>query len=203
MKSNISKAKNTSSFSLVCILIGIGVTGLSLSITLTQDARWMEWHLSRLGEGAGAAAAVFNYSLVAAAAVLSLVAVRLTDELEVRYQNQPITILRTILLLVAAGWVGIATFPFDRFVITHRVFGYGQMFIVLLLMLTLRHIHTGFSSRTHTIGLVGVIIESALLLSYLVFGVPGLVVVELSGQAILFTWLLSLAKDVGDVRATL
>lgn len=176
-------------------LIGIAVTGLALSMALTKDTHWTQWHLSRLGEGQQFAAAIFNYSLIAAAMILVLITVRITDEIHQRHPKQSIFVLRTAFLLVAAGWVGVATFPFDRFPTIHNIFGYGQMAIVCFLMLRLKHLSRGFSDRTHAIGLAGAIAGGSLMAMFHLVHTPSLLVVELCGQIILFAWLLSMTRD--------
>lgn len=176
-------------------LIGIAVTGLALSMVLTKDTHWVQWHLSRLGEGQQLAAAVFNFSLVAAAMILVLITMRITDEIHQCYPQQSIFILRAAFLLVAAGWIGVAAFPFDRFPTIHNVFGYGQMAVVCFLMLRLKHLSQGFSERTHAIGLAGVIVGCSLMAAYHLVHTPSLLIVELCGQIVFFAWLLSMTND--------
>lgn len=188
--------RRPSSFSLASTLVGVGVLGLALSITLTKDSRWVQWHLSRLGEGQELSAAVFNYTLMLAALILVLVAVRLSDEITQRDKNERVIYVRSMLLATAACWVGIGAFPYDRFPMLHNSFGYGQMALISVLMLTLKYTHKHFSERTHAIGLFGVIISGGLMACYHLVGVPGLVVVELCGQIILFLWLLSMTADL-------
>lgn len=40
-----------SSFHMALLLVGIAVVGIGTSMLLTDDPRWLQWHLSRLGEG--------------------------------------------------------------------------------------------------------------------------------------------------------
>ncbi len=184
------------SYNLAIVLVGTAVIGLMLSMALTTDPRWMSWHLSRLGEGGQVSAMVFNGTLLVVAVLLILIALRLTSEIRSHKPTESTAYLRSVLLLTALCWVGLALFPFDRSHVVHRIFGYGQMGFICLLMLTLKRRNTPFSDRTHAIGLFGVIITGSLLALYHLIGVPGLVIVELSGQVVLFVWLLSLTRDM-------
>ncbi len=191
----IASVKKASSFSLTLALIGIGVVGLSLSMWLTKDTRWMQWHLSRLGEGNEFSSAIFNYSLILAAMVLAALAIRLTDEIRTRDPRRSVTFLRNMMLGAAAAWVGVAIFPFDRFPLIHNIFGYSQMLIICILMLTLKRLTTSFSARTHTIGLIAVLVSGALMTLHHLVHVPSLLLVELVGQVALFAWLISMTTD--------
>lgn len=184
-----------SSYLLAWTLITTTTLGIVLSITLTTDARWIEWHLSRLGEGGTIGAAVFNLSFVVAALLLVVLAHKLMLELAPSGRRQ---LIRGILLAIAFCWVGIALFPFDRFPSTHNFFGYGQFLLIGLLMLRLRHICDRFSQRTYAIGLFGVILTSILLALFHLTHFTTLLAVEVVGQALFSAWLLSMTHDSRD-----
>lgn len=186
---------NRSSLSLVWALIGIFVSGVALSMALTSDSRWMQWHLSRLGEGTGLPAAMFNFVLSVGAFMLVLVAIRMTDEIQYRRPQERVVTLRNVLILAAVCGLGLASFPFDRSHLIHWFFGYGQFFLLGYLMLRLKYISGAFSDRTHTLGLAGVVIVSLLMGLHHTIHVPSLLIVELVGQFVVFVWLLSMAED--------
>lgn len=191
-------ARRPSSFSLAMTLVGVGVVGLALSMVLTSDTRWMQWHLSRLGEGNQLSAAIFNYTLMLAALILVLLATRLATEIQQRDPQEKARYVKNMLLATAVGWVGLGVFPFDRFQTIHHIFGYGQMLLICILMLTLKYTNRHFSQRTHGAGLFGVLIAGTLMACYHLLGVPTLLVVELCGQIVLFLWLLSMTADLRE-----
>jgi hypothetical membrane protein len=52
-----------SSFQMTLLLVGIAVVGIGTSMLLTDDPRWLQWHLSRLGEGGHISSGIFNLTL--------------------------------------------------------------------------------------------------------------------------------------------
>lgn len=188
--------KKTPSYNLAWALIGIATTGVSLSMLLARDARWMQWHLSRLGEGESLSSAVFNFTLIFAAMVLVLLAVRVTDELTRTHLNQRASLLRTLLFITAMCWVGVGVFPFDRFPVIHNVFGYGQFFIICSIMLGIRQFSSAFSDRTHTIGYGAVLITGVMMAFFHLTHFTTLLVVELIGQLFVYAWFLSMTHDL-------
>lgn len=187
--------RSYSSLSLVWALVGTGVIGLSLSMVLTSDQRWLEWHISRLGEGSGLAAAIFNFSLSLAGLILVLITMRMTDEIRHRNPNSSVTALRALLLLAAVCWIGVACFPFDRFKLIHWIFGYTQFFVIGFLMLRLKHLTVAFSARTHAIGLMSALVVAILMGLHHTIHLLPLLTVELVGELAVFVWLLSMAYD--------
>lgn len=192
----ISQLKRASSFSFALALVGFCVVSLSLSIWLTKDTSWVQWHLSRLGEGPELSAAVFNMSLMIAALILAMFGIRVTDEIRQRYPNESIVISKMLFIGIAIAWAGVGGFPFDRFPLTHNFFGYLQTLLVSIIMLRLKHLHKGFSQRTHAIGLMAVILTIGLLILHHLVHTPTLVVVELTGQIFIFVWLISMTFDL-------
>lgn len=165
---------------------------------LTQDPRWVEWHLSRLGEGGQLSSAIFNYSLAIAALVLSLIIIRLARDFENKEPRGTNRLFQTFGLLIAACWLGVAAFPFDQFPITHNVFGYGMFTIVTILLLGIAKIMPSVSKRTVVIGISTAATLTALLILAHTTHVIDLVVVELTGQILFLAWLLSLSYDATD-----
>lgn len=192
----ISRLKQASSFSFALALVGFCVVGLSLSMWLTKDTSWVQFHLSRLGEGHELSAAIFNTSLMIAALILAMFGVRVTDEIRQRYPQESIMVSRALFIGAAVAWAGVGGFPFDQFPLTHNFFGYLQTLLMSIIMLRLKHLHKGFSQRTHAIGLMAVIMTIGLLILFHLIHMPSLVVVELTGQIFLFIWLLSMTTDL-------
>lgn len=188
--------RNQSSFGITWALIGFVVVGAALSIRLTSDPRWMSWHLSRLGEGGHLSSAIFNMTMGVAAIILTLIAMRVSEELVQLQQAQRVKPLRNLLIAAALCWVGVACFPFDRFPIIHNIFGYGEALLLMIAMLGLRALCPIFSQRTYTIGMGAAVIVALLLAVFLMTHAVTLLVVELIGQLALFLWLLSMTHDI-------
>jgi hypothetical membrane protein len=170
--------------------------GLVLSMLLTKDARWFTWHLSRLGEGSGAASIVFNFTMGLSSIILVIIASRLVNDIRQTRWHHGAIMVRNILIGIAVCWIGVACFPFDRYALVHNIFGYGQFLLVSVLMLRLSHICPRFSDRTYIIGVASVIGVSLLLASFHLLHIGSVLLAELLGQFTLFSWLLSLTHDV-------
>lgn len=194
----LSQQKLPRASRLAWFLVGLTALGLGLSIRLTQDPRWVEWHLSRLGEGGHLSSAIFNYSLAIAALVLSLLVIRLARDFEDKEPKSTNKLFQTFGLIIAACWLGVAAFPFDQFPITHNFFGYGMFTTVTILLLGIAKIMPCVSKRTIVISISTATILTALLILAHTTRVIDLVVVELTGQILFLAWLLSLSYDATD-----
>ena len=187
--------RSISSFNLAWLFTGITLTGLALSIALTTDSRWSHWHLSRLGEGNSLSASIFNFSLIIAAMILSWLGIKVANEVRGDRPHAGVFILRSLLLFIALCWVGVATFPFDRFPIIHNLFGYGQFLTVGYAMLGLKHLCPRFSDRTYFIGYGAALITGLLMAIFHLTHFTSLLVVELIGQLFIYIWVLSMTAD--------
>ena len=183
------------SFYYAILLISVCVIGLAASMLLAPDTRWVGWHLSRLGEGSQLSAAIFNATLCIEAIIFTLMAMQLRRELWARGLRGKAYLVQAVMTLTALCWIGIACFPFDRFVFVHRLFGYGQTVLLGMLCLGIASLGHYFSRRTYYVGIGGVAVFGSLLTWSALNGEAALVFVELSGIAILFLWLLSITRD--------
>ena len=171
------------------------MTGLALSIRLTTDSRWVQWHLSRLGEGAGVAPHIFNFSLILAGIIVAWLGTRITDEVEDYRPHPGVVALRSLLLFVAICWAGVASFPFDTFPIVHNIFGYAQFFTIGFMMLWLKWLCPRFSDRTYYIGYGAAITTGLLMGLFHLTHFTTLLIVELIGQLFIYIWILSMTYD--------
>jgi hypothetical membrane protein len=187
--------RHFTSYTIAWVLIGVTLTGLALSIRLTTDSYWVQWHLSRLGEGAGVAAHVFNFSLTLAALILAWLGTRVTDEVDEYRPHPGVVALRSTLLFVAICWVGVASFPFDTFPILHNVFGYAQFLAVGFMMLWLKWLCPRFSDRTYYLGYAAAITTGLLMGLFHLTHFLTLLIVELIGQLFIYAWVLSMTYD--------
>ena len=193
----LSRPKPTS-HSFAWVLLGIISTGFALSMLLTQDTKWANWHLSRLGEGNSTASFIFNGTMVLAAMVLILLATRIADEMSHRHNSRGARRLQAALVMVAICLVGVGAFPFDKFPVIHNIFGYGQFFVLSGLILTLRAIYPHFRERTYISGYVAVGITMLLMVLFHLTHFTTLLIVELIGQLLAYAWVLSITRDMAE-----
>ena len=186
------------SYSFAWVLLGIISTGFALSMLLTQDTKWANWHLSRLGEGNSTASFIFNGTMVLAAMVLILLATRIADEMNHRHNSRGARQLQAALVMVAICLGGVGAFPFDTFPVIHNIFGYGQFFVLSGLILTLRRVHSGFHARTYRIGYAAVGITMLLMVLFHLTHFTTLLIVELIGQLLAYAWVLSITRDMAE-----
>ncbi|NCU37503.1 hypothetical protein EOL96_00345 [Candidatus Saccharibacteria bacterium] len=191
----MTRLSTPSSFNLAWAIIGTTTIGMSLSMVLAQDTQWMQWHLSRLGEGGSLSAAIFNYTLIVIALIYVLLATRITDEVALLRHAKP-TKLRLLMIITALCWAGVGMFPFDTFPVIHNIFGYGQFFIVCGTLLALRQLAPVFSEKTYIVGFSVVIISGLFMALFHLTHFTSLLVVELIGQLGVFVWLIAMTRDL-------
>ena len=197
------RQKTLSSYQLVWLLIAASLVGVGLSIYLTTDSRWTEWHISRLGEGGHISSLVFNASLVFCALIMMRTAQRIVEETSTRLQSSPFLKLRIALLAAAFCWVGVASFPFDQHPIIHNVFGYGFFLVVVSALISLGRTGAGVSRRTIVFGYVAIAVTTLLMTAFHTLRFGTLLMVELIGQVFFYAWLLSLTRDIGTRKSWL
>ena len=173
-------------------LIVISFTGMGIAILLTKDPRWMEWHMSRLGEGRHLSSVFFNLTLILSASLLAGYGQRLIRFLPHRHSQA------YLLMFWAMGLAltGVAVFPFDEFHILHNVFGYLFFVAAVGTMLWSVANVREFSRRSAMIALFGASATVFLMALHHLFHFTTLLTVELIGQFFFFAWLLSIAMDV-------
>jgi hypothetical membrane protein len=196
----MSTVRLYTSFRYALALVGIAVSGLALSMYLTTDTRWMQWHLSRLGEGGHLSSAVFNFTMGVIAVLLVVISGRLTDEL-LRVRNYPrVRILHALFIIAAIMCVGVACFPFDTFPTIHRIFGHTSALALVLCMIGLPWLYPYFPRRIYYVGVASALFVAGLFTVYSTTGKVALLFVELVGQFLLFVWLLALTHEVRALK---
>ena len=191
-----------SSFLCSLLLMIVGMSGTGVSMLLTADRRWMEWHLSRLGEGGHVSSLIFNLTVILCAVCLTAIGSQLHAEFRQVKEKRAANVLRAVMYLTAFCWIGVALFPFDRFPVTHNIFGYSVFFLLGGLILALPLLTKRISRRTHAIGLDGVVIGNTMMILFHLTHFTTLLVVELVGQVFFLAWLLSLTHETSVFRRT-
>lgn len=162
---------------------------------LTHDSRWTHWHLSRLGEGGSLSAAIFNFSLTMAGLLVALLGYKMAEEIRFFQPHRGAAHLQAIFVFVGVCWLGVASFPFDKFQLIHHIFGYAQFAAIGYAMLRLQHLCPRFSARTYGIGYLAALTTGILMALFHLTHFTTLLIVELTGQFFIYIWILSMASD--------
>lgn len=180
----------------------MAVGGL-VSALLTTDPRWMEWHLSRLGEGHQVSAMVFNISCALCSLLMGGFARRLAKDLQII--TMPPAVLATAQRLVRIGlgivavcMMGVAVFPFDRYPVAHNIFGYSMTVTYLAMIVLLPRI-LPIITRRFMAATYGFIATMVLLFGmYFASGqtTPRLLYIEALGLLFFFLWIMVLLRGV-------
>lgn len=175
-------------FKLMCLVAAIFVGGLLTSMILTKDQRWIEWHISRLGEGGQISAYVFNLTLAIIALLFVVIMTILGNSPQkhnVRYGAW-----RATGIAIAICWVAIAFFPFDRFPDIHNFFGYSMLVLMALHMLAFPQIILAYSKSAYTSGVISVALSVILIVLHHTTGLVSLLFAEAVGLSLFMVWAL-------------
>lgn len=174
--------------------VGVSVLNIGLAMLTTKDTRWMQWHLSRLGEGIELPAAVFNFGLGVTGVIFFLLCVEIAKH--VTLHKKTTWRLITVASIVLVQLLGLAAFPYDRFPRIHDFFGYGMFYVCSSLLFFSRYITPYAAKRTKIAGLIIAILAGIPMVLYQFFGVGTLLAMELYGTAWMFVWVWLLVRDV-------
>lgn len=174
-----------------------------ISASMTADSRWMEWHLSRLGEGGQISSVVFNVSCALASLLMGEFARRLVNDLSIvtmprKTLSSARRVLGGALSVVAVCMMGIAVFPFDRYPIIHNTFGYSMTAVYLSLVIYLPLLMPIFTKKFTALTYSFVIMIMALFGIYFASGGtrPNLIFIEIIGLLFFFLWVIMLTKSI-------
>lgn len=201
MKLRLHKEQPTipSSFGITWALMGLVFVGAALSIHLTTDSRWMEWHLSRLGEGGHLSSAIFNFTMGVIAVLFAVISTRLAEELYQTHRRAKIRTMHGLFIVAAICCIGVASFPFDAFPIIHNVFGHGGALAIILCMIGLPWLYPHFPRSVYYVGVFAALVVAILFATYLMTGKVTLLTVELIAQVLFSIWLLVLTHQARHV----
>lgn len=197
------KPQRISSEPILYTLAAIMAIGGMISAIMTADTRWMQWHLSRLGEGGHLSSYVFNTSCALSSLLMGTFARRLSNDITLINAPQGVMkkarrILRVGLGIVAVCMMGVAVFPYDRFPLVHDVFGYSMTIIfvglIAWLPLILPILTKFFMGVTYTF----IIIMAILFAVYFATNqhTPHLIYIEILGLLFFFVWVMVLLRSI-------
>lgn len=195
--------KRISSEPILYLIAGIMAVGGFLSAALTSDLRWMEWHLSRLGEGGHVSSIIFNISCALASLLMGEFARRIANDVSII--TMPSNTLRSARRLLSWGlgavavcMMGIAVFPFDQHPVLHNAFGYSMTVIYMFMILRLPVMLPVFTKRF--IATTYLFVTLMLLLFAVYFSSngtnPKLIYIEILGLLYFFVWMMTLVRGI-------
>lgn len=167
-----------------------------LAMATTTDKRWMQWHLSRLGEGVELPAAIFNFSLCIIGLLAFLLLKEVAALVKQRFRNQqswPLVLLGLTLML---QHFGLAAFPYDRFPHIHDFFGYGVFFVSSGMLFFSWLIAPYLQASTKRYSIAIAVIAAIPMILYQYFSVGTLLIMELYGILCMFVWFWLVLYDV-------
>lgn len=202
--------KPISSEPVLYLMAVVMAIGAGLSMIFTTDHRWLDWHLSRLGEGGQLSAVIFNAGAGLCSLLMGVFAHRLLEDiLALKGAHYDISRAETVIGIgfgtIAVCMMGIAVFPFDTFPTIHNTFGYGMTVSFVLLILLLPRVLRVFSRRftAFTFAFVGCM--AALFGVYFATGGTGihLIFIEMLVLVYFYAWAIVLTKTIRQKVADL
>ena len=173
---------------------------IALAMLITVDKRWMQWHLSRLGEGAELPAAIFNFSLCIIGLLVFLLINEIVRVVKIKKPGVrvwPLTIVASVLLV---QHFGIAAFPYDRFPNVHDFFGYGIFFVASAMLFFISFIAPYLDQMTKFAGLGIAVLAGIPMVLYQYFNVGTLLIMELYGTAWMYVWFWLIIHNVKQLQ---
>jgi hypothetical protein len=199
----VKSVKRISSEPILYLIAGIMAVGGFISASLTADPRWMEWHLSRLGEGEHLSSVVFNTSCALASLLMGEFARRVVNDLGIIAMPKKTLVSAQRILgwglgVVAVCMMGIAVFPFDKYPIIHNIFGYGMTVVYLIIITQLPVLLPIFTKKFAAFTYGFVLLMAALFGIYFATGgtKPPLIQIEIIGLLFFFLWVIILMRSI-------
>lgn len=199
-----NRLRNLTGIQLSYLFAPIVLIGAAISAMLTHDNRWMVWHFSRLGEGGGLAANIFNIAisiggliLIAIGLKLKTVLDQITSQKKSKFDER-YSFLYLLLQLTGICMIVVAAFPFDRFPIIHNTAGYGTLLSVLILAYSSPKLLPVFGKKYSKYSKILFISAAILYSGYFIIHFPSLLIVETILFSLVYMWLLVFLGELYD-----
>lgn len=177
--------------------------GGMISAMLTSDPRWMEWHLSRLGEGGHISSYIFNTCSAVCSLLMGTLTAKLLQDIKLVHAPHKAHVAARRLLAVglftiAVCMMGVAVFPFDTQPIIHNSFGYTMTVMYIVVIARLPVLLPLFSRLFTACVYLFIAVTFALFTSYFITGgrTPHLLYIEIFGMMFFFAWLIMLTRAI-------
>lgn len=197
-------AKSISSEPVLYLMAAVMTVGAGLSMMFTTDHRWLDWHLSRLGEGGQLSAVIFNVGVGLCALLMGVFTHRLVDDVALLRtgKGHSVQLAETVIGVglgcIAVCMMGIAVFPFDAFPFVHNIFGYGMTLSFVALIIIIPTVLKIFSRR-FTVSTYAFVVCMAILFGGY-FATSGralhLIFIEMLVLVYFYAWAIVLTKTI-------
>lgn len=115
------------------------ISGVAVSIILSDDPRWTGWSLSRLGETSTnrQSALAFNTGVFVSGLILTAIGICMTRSYTKLQQSRTAKLSAWLMITLSVCMIGVALCPNDTMHAAHFVFSRGIIVAMVLMMLTL------------------------------------------------------------------
>lgn len=199
-------ALNMNIYRLAALLALFLSMGVLSSMLTAEDPLWWQKNLSALGMGSGVSGFAFNFTLIIAGIMVTIVASFATMDLEIAAQSKSARSLRRVRLLqgglvlmgILLACVGL--FPVDENLAVHNSVASGMVTVYAALIISLGYLVPAISRAFVALGFVflGVIVGAGVAF---VQGYYNLTATELIAAFLIFAWLIILIRNLGAVDA--
>ena len=178
------------------------VCGVLTSMITASDPYWWQMHISSLGTGGGISSYAFNLTLIIGGAVVISIANLIARDfvklrtLDSRFKKANIGWVRTLLMLIGAGLVGVGLFPYDTHTMLHNISASGMFFLFVGMIIGLRPLVPSFSNAFFIFSYVIIGILVICLLLFMQVGYFDLTAFEMISFVILFSWLVVFIRQI-------
>ena len=190
------------SLKLLYLFITVSLVGAVVSSLYTTDTRWMNWHISRLGEGGKFSSIIFNITVLVSATIMFMMAISLSEKVFNINSDLNIDIKRANLIIYRAltaatlCLIGVAMFPFDRYPAIHNICGYSMLFIYLALCTYAPKFLPIFSKNFYLYSKFVILLVIICYILYIIFQVVTLLQIELIIFTFMYGWFLLFIKGI-------
>jgi hypothetical membrane protein len=188
---------------LLAVFLSMGVLS---SMLTAEDPLWWQNNLSALGMGSTISGFAFNFTLVIAGFMVTIVASFATKQLEVAASvksarsRRRVTLLQGGLVLMGILLACVGLFPVDENLAVHNSVATGMVTVFAALIISMAYLVPAISRAFVTLGFVflAVIVGAAVAFAR---GYYNLTAAELIAAFLIFAWLIILIRQLGAVDA--
>lgn len=199
-------AVNMDVYRLATLLALFLAMGVLSSMLTAEDPLWWQKNLSALGMGEGISGFAFNFTLIVAGFIVTIVASFATKQLEIAASEKSAKSRRRVMLLqgglvlmgILLACVGL--FPVDENMAVHNSVASGMLTVYAALIIGMKYFVPAISRAFLVLGFVflGVIVVAAVAF---LRGYYNLTATELIAAFLIFAWLIILIRQLGAIDA--
>ena len=199
-------AASMNSYKLVGSLVAFLLSGILTSIITADNGSWWSIHFSALGAGQTASSYTFNLTLTLGGVIVVGLADYIISDLQLtsdvkkeKYSSVRTNILRILFMAIGLCMIGVAVFPYDKFLMIHNMCGYGMAVIFGVLVITLPFLLPFFPRIFYAISYVFIGMDIFSYYSWIGLGRISFTTFELVGSALFFVWIMLFIRQINAV----